>query len=222
MQCTVYALAALCLAGGCAAEPFRPLPKKRAGDGLEFCAAPDLPLAVAANGQLQLGNRSAKLPLGRHETLDALWAHPQGDAVLIAYESTDAGEDGVTSHGGLCKYASADARELWCTAIDTFNIVAAAADSGALYIAGVGLAARIDTNTGRYLWKIDDLYVKDRAFNRFKIPTEQDGRVVFTASAGTPHAPLKSLTVQRDTGVVVPDDSNPSAADFVRLGPDCK
>ena len=99
-------------------------------------------------------------------------------------------------------------------------------DSASLYIAGIGMAARINIQTGKYVWKVDGLYEKDHAFNSFRVPVEDGSNVVFYAAAGTKGSSTKRLVIGANSGRVIANEAVDLAIDlppaFPRLVHGCK
>jgi hypothetical protein len=99
-------------------------------------------------------------------------------------------------------------------------------DSASLYVAGIGMVGRINHQTGRYLWRVGDLYEKDHAFNAFHVPVEEGANVVFYASTGVKGSPTKRLVVSSDSGRVITNETVDRAIDlppdFPRLVHGCK
>jgi hypothetical protein len=194
-----------------AATPFQSLPKKgEEGDAI-FCGVHGTSVAKAnANGLIQwITHGSTKLPLRKTESLDWVWVNEHPTGVYVAYEATDHGSD--SSGGGICKYSGPEHKRAWCTQIPAFNVVATISNSASLYVAGIGLAARIDIQTGKYLWKVDGLYKKDHAFNVFRVPVEDGSNVAFYASSGINGSPTKRLVIAMTTGNVISNEATNSA-----------
>lgn len=207
------------------AAAFESLPKDGDEGNAVFCGPQELPiLRVLADGTIHWRNgKLTRLPTEKTEMLDWVWVQNHTSGLYVTYEATDRTADG--SSGKVCKFIAPGAMPQWCTHIPAFNIVVSISNTSSFYVAGIGMAARIDLQTGKYLWKVDGLYEKDRAFNSFLIPIEQDADVAFYASAGTKSAQIKRLVLNRNTGSVMSlsnvSDSSEVPADFPRLVRGC-
>ena len=64
----------------------------------------------------------------------------------------------------------------WRTSIPAFNVAQGLIENSSAYLAGVGFISKIDLDTGKYIWKHDDLYRKydeSGAFNVFFTPQDK-------------------------------------------------
>jgi hypothetical protein len=202
----------LCFHCAHATSPFQALPKSGEEDDAVFCGVSPAPIIkIIANGQIQLANGThARLPLDEPDSLDRVWIYVERNALYVAYETSQ--PDG--SSGGVCRFTSDGQRRLWCTPVPAFNVVAAVSDSGALYVAGIGMIGRIRKTDGRYLWKTSGLY-KRHGVNVFRVPIEEGRQVVFVGGEGLKDSPVKRIVVNRDSGRILSMQTLPGDVDVL-------
>jgi hypothetical protein len=118
----------------------------------------------------------------------------EGDLLLI-YEVNYGGE-------GWGKVVRLDGRSLkpkWLAHIPGFNIGQGLVSRGFVYLTAIGFVAKLDLATGRYAWKLEDLYEsRPEAFNNFDSPPKvENGTVIFREETG------KTLRVEDATGRII-------------------
>ena len=116
-----------------------------------------------------------------------------GSDPLFVYEETD-------NEGGAGFATRLDARALtvkWTLRLPGFNVGVARLDGGSLFVTCFGFVGRIDLSSGRYLWRLGNLYVTD-SLNYFGAPALHGDTLVLYANAG------RVLRVNSITGRRVP------------------
>ncbi|MDQ4120682.1 MAG: hypothetical protein M3209_04450 [Acidobacteriota bacterium] len=71
----------------------------------------------------------------------------------------------------------------WREHIPAFNIARGLIEGNSAYLAAIGFAAKINLDTGKYIWKHDNFYRRykeDGAFTVFDVPEIQEETIVFT------------------------------------------
>jgi hypothetical protein len=122
-----------------------------------------------------------KLPLAKSESISnrVYWAKYETDLVIV-YEVSEGGYGG----GTIIRLNGTTLKPRWPAAnIGGFNVALGIIDGQDAYIAASGFAGRLDLDTGKYLWKHDDLYRKfdkNGAFNIFEMPELDGETVIFT------------------------------------------
>ena len=208
-----------------AMTPFGTMAKRGSLSDSVYCGGKSDPIRrIDAFGRMTApSGKKANLPLDDAEALEWVGLHSRGADLYIAYEADSAAEDG--SRGVLCRYSAATLAKRWCTVIPGFNVIAAVGESGALYVAAIGVVGRIDPANGKYLWILKDLYERDPGFTAFRLPIERDGTVVFVASGGLPGEPLKRVVVRSNTGALLEIGPAPGSEkdypDFDRVPEEC-
>jgi hypothetical protein len=74
-------------------------------------------------------------------------------------------------------------RQRWRVNIPAFNVAQGLIEDNSAYLGAIGFAAKLDLNSGRYLWKHHDFYRKyhkDGAFNMFELPRISGDEVIYT------------------------------------------
>lgn|GEM_PF-2110756 len=88
--------------------------------------------------------------------------------------------DGDGAAGGIVRLDGKSLSIKWSVWIPAFNLSIGTVDSGFLYQAGIGFVSKIDLNSGKYVWKYDDLYDHVLgSFNAFEKPVIEDKVVIF-------------------------------------------
>jgi hypothetical protein len=237
----LYAALALAISWSCFAAPTTPFTAwGKSGDEMDarFCGnLGALKATAGANGKLQTGAlrkasaRQQSIPLQKYEMINSIWAmlldsgsvRQKDPDVLVAYESENAAVDG--SSGGLCRFSGDLKKRRWCTQFPAFNMVVSMSADKTVFLAGIGTAAEIDPRSGKYLWKVSDLYDRSKAFNVFLTPVETGSTVEFYATDGIDAtAPWKAL-IDRRTGqlksAVQVQTSSTEAVKFSRVAGSC-
>jgi hypothetical protein len=110
-----------------------------------------------------------------------------GDPVFVI-QATD-NEAGV---GIVVRLDSLNLTRRWRADIPGFNVGFALRDGHHLYVSCIGFVGKLDLNSGRYVWRHDDLYATEQ-FNNFDRPRINGDAVEFPAGDRT-------FRVDRKTG----------------------
>lgn len=97
-------------------------------------------------------------------------------------------------------------RTIWKLHIPTFNIVQGLIEGNSAYLAASGFAAKINLDTGKYLWKHKDFYRKykeDGAFNIFGTPRIEGNIVTFTENQDDYKRPPNLIKFNKTSGKVI-------------------
>ena len=146
---------------------------------------------------------SFKVSLERGEQLNRVvyFARFRGDLILIC--ETTSGEYG----GGLvARFNKSSLRRRWQASVPGFNVARGLMERGTVYVAAVGFIGKINLDTGKYIWKHDDLYrTYDRsgAFNVFLPPRIKKELVVFREEDVLGRGFDHQMHVNRSTGKIV-------------------
>jgi outer membrane protein assembly factor BamB len=124
------------------------------------------------------GNRVVKLSLPESFEFEVIrHAEAIGNVVYFSIEITNI-LVGATIIFAIDQNAG---KILWQTEMPAFNSSPLLIENSAIYAAGIGYVAKLDTKTGKYIWSVSSLYEKDtQAFNGFKKPTVENGNVIYT------------------------------------------
>jgi len=174
--------------------------------GADFCwqAGGDV-YAMDAGGKGSRGSATGSrrvpiaLPMEESGHLEHVWYKASDGDLLLLFEASD----GNIGRGALCRYQVSSWSQRWCQWISAFNVMAAVAEDGGIYVGGIGFLGKLDGRSGQFLWQQQDLYKKDRAFNIFGVPSEAAEGVSFEATAGTGSISDKRITLDRRSGQVL-------------------
>jgi hypothetical protein len=120
------------------------------------------------------------LPLDKKEILDRViyFAGYKNDLLLICETSVfDAGA------GFIIRLDGKSLKVKWKKHILGFNIARALIEGKTAYLAAVGFAAKINLETGSFIWKHEDFYRKykeEGAFNIFEVPKIRGNIITYT------------------------------------------
>ena len=105
------------------------------------------------------------------------FAEFKGDLLLLCEDKTfDAGA------GFVARLDRDTLKEKWRAHIPVFNIAKGLIEGNSAYLGAVGFAAKLNLDTGRFVWKHDDFYRKyreDGAFNVFDPPKIVGNEVIY-------------------------------------------
>jgi len=122
-----------------------------------------------------------------------------GPDLILIPEYADAESGG----GYVLRLALNPIRSRWVSKRFGFNVASPLPELPFLYVAAFGMVAKLDLNSGRYVWRHDNLYEpKTGAFNLFQQPLRDGDSVVFTSAPG--FGPLgRHITVESNTGRIL-------------------
>lgn len=161
---------------------------------------------VLAKGQLQWLDGSTpatiKLPKQPDEWIERLQLKQSGTSLMAVYD-LNAGGDG---RGMACRIElQPKLRLAWCTSGFGFNAIGNLAQQH-LYVSAIGFAGKLDLTQGRFVWKLDKLYQRDKDFNVVCLitvnPQAQPPEANFLGAA-TPQGGSKLLSVDDRNGKVI-------------------
>lgn len=162
--------------------------------------------SVSARGVLALSGlatakrqRPTQFPLDKDEWISRLMVIERGDSVFFAFDT----ESGGYGRGVLCRVATKSGAIHWCRNVPGYNIFAAIANDGAIFVGAIGLLARVDPKTGIFRWKQSGLYSKDKTFNIFCAPEEQGEWISMYGTAGVPSSIGKRIVLNRQSGKII-------------------
>jgi len=144
--------------------------------------------------------RTFRLPLpnsGFHVT--GLRAFEVGSDLILIPEYSDAESAG----GYVLRLALNPIRVRWVSKRFGFNVAPPLPELPFLYVAAFGTVAKLNLNSGMYVWRHDNLYEpKTGAFNVFQQPARDGNSVVFTSAPG--FGPLgRHMTLDANTGRIL-------------------
>jgi hypothetical protein len=90
----------------------------------------------------------------------------------------------------------------WKAHISAFNIGEALIERKYAYITALGFVAKINLRNGRYIWRNNNLYQRDKAFNHFAQPQIKGQQVIFR-SDGYVVDTHKSILVDKISGKIL-------------------
>ncbi|HZI19171.1 MAG TPA: hypothetical protein VEY09_11295 [Pyrinomonadaceae bacterium] len=123
--------------------------------------------------------------------------------VILACEVSD----GDAGAGLVLRLEQPSMRARWRRAVPTFNVGPPARDGAGLYLTALNFVARLDLDSGRYVWRLRDLNAPEgpgrgEHFYSFAAPEFAGDEVLFR-EAGRYNRPLRTLRVNKKTGRLV-------------------
>jgi hypothetical protein len=94
----------------------------------------------------------------------------------------------------------------WQRNIPAFNIAKGVMENNSVYLAAVGFAAKINLETGKYIWKHEDFYNKYKktgAFNIFETPKIEGNIVTLTENRDNYKRPPNKIKFNKNSGKVI-------------------
>ncbi len=122
-------------------------------------------------------SRTFSLPVGRSGHLVRFYFLEYETDLLLIYELSD----GYLGWGYLVRLNQKTLRNKWAIPINGYNIGPALVDTAnKVYLSAANLLARLDLNTGRYIWQQEDPQKQfPLAFSGFRLPVLEGDRVLF-------------------------------------------
>lgn len=154
-------------------------------------------------GKRQAGGKSDdfRLPMRNMEMLDnnVYFAEYKGD-LLILYGISDF-ESGASM---IVRLDGKTLKEKWAADAGSFNAAKGLIENNFVYLGASGFVGKIDLDSGKYLWKHDDLYRKyrkDGAFNIMEVPVLDGATVVYTEKLE--NRPANEIVFDKQSGKFV-------------------
>lgn len=110
-----------------------------------------------------------RVRLEKAEILERIYFANYKTDLLLVYEST-VGDGGG---GHIVRFDGSTLKTKWQRNIPAFNIAVGLIENSSVYVAAIGFVSKINLETGKYIWKHDDLYRKydeSGAFSAFDTP----------------------------------------------------
>jgi hypothetical protein len=144
-----------------------------------------------------------QLELPKGDTIHSLsYLRIDGDLVLVYLIG-----NGVSGSGRISRLDGSMLVTKWHAWIGGFNLGEAVAKGGFLYLSAICLVAKLDLQTGEYVWKQENLDQRfPGIFNSFLRPIIKKQQVFFTETTGLPI----TIVVDDVTGEIVSPDSKPN------------
>ena len=129
------------------------------------------------NGKNRTANFRIKLERGEELERIVYFSQYQGDIILICESVLGDGSGGL-----MARLNGSSLRTKWQSSIPAFNIAKGLIENNSAYLAAIGFIGKINLETGKFIWKQDDLYLKydeSGAFNVFLTPRINRNLVIF-------------------------------------------
>jgi hypothetical protein len=112
--------------------------------------------------------------------------------------------DGESGWGRILRLNPKSLQARWGVTIEAFNLSPGVIEGSVLYQAGIGLVAAVDLSHGRFAWKHDGLYDRERlAFNSFEPAEITETEVLFREHIDTPRPGRPGMIrVNKRSGVI--------------------
>jgi hypothetical protein len=155
------------------------------------------------NGLLRLSQpkRKLRLPLGQGMLgLGLDFVKGIRDDLIIGYGTSD-GESGTSF---ACRVRGDLSAVRWCKNIGMFNQRFSVSDDS-VWVGALGLAARLNINSGKYVWIHRDLYKREDETDAFvtTCPVFEDEATVTFYGQDTNNRNNKKLKVDRESGSII-------------------
>lgn len=125
----------------------------------------------------------------------------KNDLLLICEVSVaDAGS------GFIARLDGKTLKTKWQEQIPGFNVAKGLTENNSAYLAAIGFAAKINLDTGKYIWKHNDFYRKykeDGAFNSFEVPKIERNIIIFTENQDMYKRPPNIIKFNKTSGKVI-------------------
>jgi len=151
--------------------------------------------------QLRQSKRKLRLPLGQGMLgLGLNFVKGIRNDLILGY-GTSNGEEGTSF---ICRIKGDLSTVRWCKNIGRFNQKFAVSDDS-VWVGALGLAARLDINSGKYIWLLDDLYKRENETDAFVItcPVSEDETTVTFYGQDTNNRNNQQLKVDRKSGSII-------------------
>ena len=129
------------------------------------------------------------------------FARYKNDLIVICETSIfDSGAGFITRLDGKTLKAK------WRKDIPAFNVAKGLIEGNSAYLGGIGFAAKINLENGKYLWKHEDFYRKyreDGAFNVFEVPKIKGNVITYTENQNDYNRPPNIIKFNKNSGKVI-------------------
>jgi len=133
--------------------------------------------------------------------LERLYTADFGAEVILAYEVT-----GGAGRGYVARFDPNKRTFRWFAPIPARNIGPGLIEENYAYLTGTNFVAKIDLQTGKYVWQTADLKREDgSAFRSFDVPEVNGSRVVFRELVEDG----RTLQIDKASGAVMKSESSP-------------
>lgn len=122
--------------------------------------------------------------------------------LLLIFES----RIGDGSGGTIIRLAGKTLKPKWQQNIPAFNVAKGVIENGSAYLAAIGYAAKINLDTGKFIWKHEDFYRKykdDGAFNIFETPKIEGNVITLTENQDDYKRPPNIIKFNKNSGKVI-------------------
>ncbi len=129
------------------------------------------------------------------------FAEYQGDLVILGELSF-----GDSGSGFIVRINEKTLTTKWRTSIPTFNIAKGLIEDNSAYLAATGFVSKVDLESGKYIWKYDDLYRKydeSGAFNVFLTPQVENNLVIFKEEDTLKRGFNHQIHVNKSSGKII-------------------
>jgi hypothetical protein len=134
------------------------------------------------------------------------YAPYKGDLILLCED-----EAGGYGSGSISRFDGQTLKQKWRVPIPAFNVANGLIEGKSAYLGAIGFAAKLDLDSGKFIWMHDDFYRKyreDGAFNIFETPTIVGNEVVYVESQDMYRRPPNIIKLNKNNGKVVKVELN--------------
>lgn len=156
---------------------------------------------IQPNGKGIRGQDRFRLNVPGRDAITVLHYGSYNKDLIFVYET----EDGESSASFVVRLDGKTLKKKWEAELGGFNTASGLINNGYLYQTAIGLVAKLDLKTGKFVWFHNNLY--DRAyfsFNSFETPAKKNGQIVFkeVIQSGVAYDKPRSIYVSDADGVI--------------------
>lgn len=110
------------------------------------------------------------------------------------------------SRGSIVRFDGKILKPKWQLSISAFNIAKGVIENNSVYLAAIGFAAKINLDTGKFIWKHEDFYRKYKengAFNIFETPKIEGNIITLTENQDNYKRPPNVIKFNKNNGEVI-------------------
>lgn len=142
--------------------------------------------------------RRFNLRIRRGDFMDGSIYHAEyKDDLLLIYEVSN----GESGGGFITRLDGKTLRIKWKARIPAFNTGPGLIEGNYAYVTAIGFIAKVNLQSGIFVWKHDNLY-RDDYFNSFVLPAVEGDTVLFRELT-VYSRPVKTVKVQKRTGKII-------------------